>query len=70
VIAFTPPEGELPALSSPPVAGARGVVEVRTERLVDDLATLTGWARERGLDLPDLIVTRPTLEDVYLELTA
>jgi ABC-2 type transport system ATP-binding protein len=70
VIAFTPPQGELPALSSPPVAGTRGIVEVRTERLVDDLATLTGWARERGLDLPDLIVTRPTLEDVYLELTA
>jgi hypothetical protein len=31
---------------------------------------LTGWAREGGVDLPDLTVTRPTLEDVYLELTA
>ena len=31
---------------------------------------LTGWARERGIDLPGLTVTRPTLEDVYLELTS
>jgi ABC-2 type transport system ATP-binding protein len=70
VIAFTPPAGDLPELSAPPVAGARGVVEVHSERVVDDLAVLTGWARERGLDLPGLTVTRPTLEDVYLELTA
>jgi ABC-2 type transport system ATP-binding protein len=69
VIAFTPP-GELPALSVAPVQGPRGRVEVHTARLVEDLAVLTGWARERGVDLPDLTVTRPTLEDVYLELTA
>jgi ABC-2 type transport system ATP-binding protein len=70
VIAFTPPDGELPPLSAPVIDAARGRVEVHTERVVDDLAVLTGWARERGLDLPDLTVTRPTLEDVYLELTA
>jgi ABC-2 type transport system ATP-binding protein len=69
VIAFTPPDGELPRLSAPPRPGPRGTVEVHTERVVDDLAVLTGWARERGVDLPGLIVTRPTLEDVYLELT-
>ena len=69
VIAFTPPDGALPALSAPPKPGMRGSVEVRTEHLVNDLAILTGWARERGLDLPDLTVTRATLEDVYLELT-
>jgi ABC-2 type transport system ATP-binding protein len=68
VIAFTPPPG-LPALSAAPVPGPRGTVEVRTEQVVEDLALLTGWARERGVDLPDLTVTRPTLEDVYLELT-
>jgi ABC-2 type transport system ATP-binding protein len=33
------------------------------------LATLTGWALGRGHTLPDLTVTRPRLEDVYLELT-
>jgi ABC-2 type transport system ATP-binding protein len=70
VIAFTPPDGELPALSAPAVDALRGRVEVHTERAVEDLAVLTGWARERGIDLPDLTVTRATLEDVYLELTA
>ena len=69
VIAFTPPDGELPRLSAPPRPGPRGTVEVHTERVVEDLAVLTGWARERGVDLPGLTVTRPTLEDVYLELT-
>jgi ABC-2 type transport system ATP-binding protein len=33
------------------------------------LSTLTGWALGLGLTLPDLTVTRPRLEDVYLELT-
>jgi len=70
-IAFTPPAAELPAgLSATPRPGARGTVELRTERVVEDLAILTGWAREHGHDLPGLTVTRPTLEDVYLDLTA
>ena len=69
VIAFTPPDGPLPALSATPMRGMRGIVELRSERVVDDLAILTGWARERGFDLPDLTVSRATLEDVYLELT-
>jgi ABC-2 type transport system ATP-binding protein len=33
------------------------------------VSTVTGWALGRGLTLPDLTVTRPRLEDVYLELT-
>jgi ABC-2 type transport system ATP-binding protein len=33
------------------------------------LKTLAGWALDRGFDLPDLDVRRPSLEDVYLELT-
>jgi ABC-2 type transport system ATP-binding protein len=70
VIAFTPPPDELPALSVAPVPGPRGTIQLHTERAVEDLAALTGWARERGIDLPDLTVTRATLEDVYLELTA
>ena len=31
--------------------------------------TLTGWALERGLELERFSVSRPTLEDIYLELT-
>ena len=30
---------------------------------------LTGWAIEQGVDLDGFEVLRPTLEDVYLELT-
>src|SRR5213075_2968223 len=30
---------------------------------------LAEWAFDRGLDLPDLDVRRPSLEDVYLSLT-
>ena len=31
---------------------------------------ITSWAHERGLELRDFSVTRPSLEDVYLRLTA
>ena len=46
-----------------------GRATVVTERPLRPLNALTGWALERGHDLPDLEVERPTLEDVYLELT-
>ncbi len=45
-------------------------VEVETTTLVATLHELTGAALARGEDLDGLEVTRPTLEDVYLELTA
>ncbi|HEX2047806.1 MAG TPA: ABC transporter ATP-binding protein [Acidimicrobiales bacterium] len=51
------------------VVDDRGVV-VRTVDPTPVLHTLTGWALERGVELRGLSVTRPTLEDVYLELTA
>jgi ABC-2 type transport system ATP-binding protein len=47
-----------------------GWVELRSATPVADLARVCGWASERGIDLPDLEVVRPSLEDVYLELTA
>jgi ABC-2 type transport system ATP-binding protein len=34
------------------------------------LGTLADWALGRGLDLPDIDVRRPTLEDVSLGLTS
>jgi ABC-2 type transport system ATP-binding protein len=34
------------------------------------LHALTGWALERDVELVGLAVTRPSLEDIYLELTA
>jgi ABC-2 type transport system ATP-binding protein len=45
-------------------------VRVETTTLVKTLHELTGAALERGEDIEGLEVTRPTLEDVYLELTA
>lgn len=42
---------------------------IETNDVVPTLSTLTGWALEAGVDLADLNVARPTLEDVYLTLT-
>ncbi len=44
-------------------------VSTQTTTPVKTLHELTGQALERGDDLEGLEVTRPTLEDVYLELT-
>jgi len=44
-------------------------VAVETTTPVETLHELTGAALARGEDLEGLEVTRPTLEDVYLELT-
>jgi ABC-2 type transport system ATP-binding protein len=44
-------------------------VEVVTSKPVKALHDLTGWAIERKVALDGLEVSRPSLEDVYLELT-
>jgi len=44
-------------------------VTLETTTPVETLNELTGRALERGVDLEGLEVTRPSLEDVYLELT-
>jgi ABC-2 type transport system ATP-binding protein len=48
----------------------RGIVQFRTAAPTRDLAPLLEWAAGRGMELEHLTVTRPTLEDVYLDLTA
>jgi ABC-2 type transport system ATP-binding protein len=45
-------------------------VSVETATPVKTLNELTGWALEQGVELERLEVRRPSLEDVYLELTA
>jgi ABC-2 type transport system ATP-binding protein len=47
-----------------------GFVEMRVEDPVRALHDLTSWALEANVALDGLEVTRPSLEDVYLELTA
>ena len=49
-------------------ASSDGVARLRTELPTRVLAELCGWAAAHGIELERLEVTRPTLEDVYLEL--
>jgi ABC-2 type transport system ATP-binding protein len=58
---------ELP--DAPEQVTSAGVVVIRAEDELRVLHRLTGWALERGLDLAALSVDRPSLEDVYLQLT-
>lgn len=46
-----------------------GGYELRSPDPTRTLHELTGWAIDRGVELEGLEVTRPTLEDIYLELT-
>ena len=73
-VRFRLPPGVTTAELPPALAGrvheGNGRLELATDVPVKDLAALTTWALERGIDLPDLEAQRPTLEDVYLELTA
>jgi ABC-2 type transport system ATP-binding protein len=71
VISFRLPAGlvsaDLPDLGlGRRVAGS--VIEVRTETPTADVAGLATWAVSRGLELEALALTRPNLEDVYLDL--
>jgi len=69
-ITFVPPAGvalsELPG--GPAIERAGGLARLQTELPTRVLAELCGWAAGRGIELERLEVTRPTLEDVYLEL--
>jgi ABC-2 type transport system ATP-binding protein len=72
-IRFRLPPGEdvagLPAPLSARASVHDGRVVVESGSPVRDLATLCGWALERGIDLEALEAVRPTLEDAYLVLT-
>jgi ABC-2 type transport system ATP-binding protein len=74
VVSFTLPQGVSAADLPPAVAAcvtrtANGHVEADTRSPLRLAGVLDGWAQARGIDLPDLDVHRPTLEDVYLQLT-
>jgi ABC-2 type transport system ATP-binding protein len=57
----------------PPVAGVvvapNGAIEIRSADPTADVHAVTGWALDNGIGLADLSVSRPSLEDVYLDLT-
>ncbi len=48
---------------------ADGFVEASVAGPTEVLLALTGWAMSHGVGLDGLEVLRPSLEDVYLELT-
>ena len=73
-IRFTLPDGlsikHLPAGLRPLAEGGPdGSTVVRSESPLMHVQMLADWACGRGVDLPDLDVRRPTLEEVYLSLT-
>jgi ABC-2 type transport system ATP-binding protein len=72
-VSFTLPAGfdlaSLPASLEAPASSEDRVVRLRSADPVSSLFVLTRWAIEHELNLPDLEVRRPSLEDVYLQLT-
>ena len=58
-------------LAELPVAATRDgrIAVVEADSVAATLHTLTGWAIDRDEDLDGMSVTRPSLEDIYLELT-
>jgi ABC-2 type transport system ATP-binding protein len=64
-----PPNEDLPESLVADATISNGNVEVRTLEPTRTLHELTGWAMRQGIELPSLEVSRPTLEDVYLDIT-
>ena len=61
--------GDLPVPAGPQAAGG-GLVTIDAAEPTAVLHQLTGWALARGTVLRQLTVERPSLEDIYLRLTA
>ncbi len=68
-IRFELPDGVAAAALPLKVSMDEGFVLIETATPTRTLSDLTTWAVAQGLELPNLEVTRPSLEDVYLELT-
>ncbi|HEV2756303.1 MAG TPA: ABC transporter ATP-binding protein [Actinomycetota bacterium] len=69
-ISFALPEGRaLPPDLARDATGAGTLVEIQTRDPLRTLNELTGWALREGVELQGLSVGRPSLEDVYLDLT-
>jgi ABC-2 type transport system ATP-binding protein len=60
------PLGELPGIESFELED--GLARIHTQRPTRALAAICGWAVAHDVELERLQVTRPSLEDVYLEL--
>jgi ABC-2 type transport system ATP-binding protein len=73
-ISFTLPAqttpDELPGAVREALVAVEPRVRLQTPSLLSVLSPLVAWAETRGFDLADLDVRRPSLEDMYIELTA
>jgi ABC-2 type transport system ATP-binding protein len=69
LISFTPPAGVSAGDLPLHVSSANGRLVLESARPLADVKAIAEWALARGVDLPDLDVRRPSLEDVYLRLT-
>jgi ABC-2 type transport system ATP-binding protein len=68
-IRFLLPEGAADPPAELRAIRTQRTVEIRTGDPTRVLHQLTGWALGAGIRLEGLAVTRPSLEDVYLEIT-
>ena len=64
-----PPGVAADALPFAAEVGVNGRHVVRSDKVMATLHALSGWALERDIELGDLQVHRPSLEDIYLSLT-
>ena len=72
VVSFTIDVDDARSMSSVLPPGAvvdGGNVEFTTEQATRDVHAVTAWAMQRGIELAGLRVLRPTLEDVFLEIS-
>jgi ABC-2 type transport system ATP-binding protein len=72
-VTFTPPPGvhtdALPPALQARVVASSPLLTLAAESPLEVLGPLLAWAETNGYDLADLSVNRPSLEDIYIELT-
>jgi ABC-2 type transport system ATP-binding protein len=69
-VRYRPTPGILPPVELRGEPASDGFIHVPVDNVVQSLHELTGWALDHGVELEGLEVTRPSLEDIYLALTA
>jgi ABC-2 type transport system ATP-binding protein len=71
-VTFRLPSGigtsDLPSFDGDVISQEGADWQLSTDHPTASLSRLTGWAAERGLEIPSLEVSKPSLEDTYLAL--
>jgi ABC-2 type transport system ATP-binding protein len=69
ILRFRLPPGTQVADLPVPAEVEAGFARIQTTTVTSDVHSLSSWAVSRGIELDGLTISRPSLEDVYLELT-